>query len=193
MPELGVAVAAQGPLARDILGTFTRSPRSVALAPGPAGAIPIGWHTVTFEGLSLAAPDSWAVAHTRGTDFSLGATCELSGLALGVTGVSLDTDQRILPVPSCPARAANPPQPPRDGVQVDAGRFDQFVANLPLFFSTPCLHIHSLTICPATSPAFSMLSLKVTVPGRAAPVLVSIGLAGNGMVARTILYSLRAA
>jgi hypothetical protein len=30
----------------------------------------------------------------------------------------------------------------------------------------------------------------VTVPGRAKPVIVSIGLAGNGMVARTILYSL---
>jgi hypothetical protein len=35
--------------------------------------------------------------------------------------------------------------------------------------------------------------LKVTVPGRTMPVVVSIGLAGNGMVARTILYSLRAA
>jgi hypothetical protein len=32
--------------------------------------------------------------------------------------------------------------------------------------------------------------LKVTVPGRVKPVIVSIGLAGNGMVARTILYSL---
>ena len=31
------------------------------------------------------------------------------------------------------------------------------------------------------------------VPGRSKPVFVSIGLAGNGMVARTILYSLRAA
>jgi hypothetical protein len=35
--------------------------------------------------------------------------------------------------------------------------------------------------------------LRVNVPGRDKPVFVSIGLAGNGMVARTILYSLRAA
>jgi hypothetical protein len=35
--------------------------------------------------------------------------------------------------------------------------------------------------------------LKVTVPGRDKPVFVSIGLVGNGMVARTILDSLRAA
>jgi hypothetical protein len=55
------------------------------------------------------------------------------------------------------------------------------------------LSIHGLTVCPATSPAYSVLVLKVTVPGRSKPVFVSIGLAGNGMVARTILYSLRPA
>jgi hypothetical protein len=48
------------------------------------------------------------------------------------------------------------------------------------------LHLHGLTACPATSPAYSFLVLKVTVPGRKSPVYVSIGLAGNGMVARTI-------
>jgi hypothetical protein len=35
--------------------------------------------------------------------------------------------------------------------------------------------------------------LKVTASSLRKPVYVSIGLAGNGMVARTILYSLRAA
>jgi hypothetical protein len=39
---------------------------------------------------------------------------------------------------------------------------------------------------------YSILLLKVTVAG-SKPVYVSIGLAGNGMIARTILYSLRAA
>lgn len=38
-----------------------------------------------------------------------------------------------------------------------------------------------------------MLVLKVTIPGRSTPVIVSIGLDGNGIVARTILYSLRQA
>jgi hypothetical protein len=60
-------------------------------------------------------------------------------------------------------------------------------------FSTNCLSLHGLIVCPATSPAYSILVLKVTVPGRLKPVYVSIGLAGNGMVARTILYSLREA
>ncbi|MGO9198722.1 MAG: hypothetical protein ACLQK4_16545 [Acidimicrobiales bacterium] len=59
-------------------------------------------------------------------------------------------------------------------------------------YSTHCLDLHGLTACPASSPAYSILVLKVTVPGRKTPVLVSIGLAGNGMTARTVLYSLRA-
>jgi len=47
-------------------------------------------------------------------------------------------------------------------------------------------------VCPSSTPDYSVLLLSVTVPGRDEPVLVSIGLAGNGMVARTILYSLQA-
>ena len=46
---------------------------------------------------------------------------------------------------------------------------------------------------PRSSPDYSILVLRVTVPGRSKPVFVSIGLAGNGVIARTILYSLRAA
>jgi hypothetical protein len=75
---------------------------------------------------------------------------------------------------------------------VDTG-WDAFVADLRVTFSKDCLHIHGLTACPATTPAYAILFLRVTVPGRKTPVLVSIGLAGNGMMARTILYSLRAA
>jgi hypothetical protein len=63
---------------------------------------------------------------------------------------------------------------------------------ITLAISKHCLELHGLTACPATSPAYSILVLKVTVPGRNKPVYVSIGLAGNGMIARTILYSLRA-
>jgi hypothetical protein len=64
---------------------------------------------------------------------------------------------------------------------------------LYLSFSAHCLDLHGLTACPATSPAYSILVLKVRVPVRDKAVFVSIGLAGNGMVARTILDSFRAA
>ena len=57
----------------------------------------------------------------------------------------------------------------------------------------PAGRASGVSACPATSPPYSILVLKVTVPGHKQPVYVSIGLAGNGMVARTILYSLRAA
>ena len=80
---------------------------------------------------------------------------------------------------------------PRNGVQVDSGLRTE--PNVTPAFSPHCLQLHGLTACPATSPAYSILVLKVTVPGRAKPVFVSVGLAGNGVVARTILYSLRAA
>jgi hypothetical protein len=59
-------------------------------------------------------------------------------------------------------------------------------------FSGQCLKVNELRVCPATSPVYSILVLKVSVPGRSKPVYVSISLAGNGMIARTILYSLRA-
>jgi hypothetical protein len=77
-----------------------------------------------------------------------------------------------------------------NGIQVDSGSHVQF--DVTLAFSKHCLSLHGLTACPATSPAYSIFVLKVTVPGHSKPVFVSIGLAGNGMVARTILYSLRA-
>jgi len=192
-PSLGVEISARGTLARRVIATFTRSPRTVALASGPAPSVPSGWHTVTFQGLAFDTPQLWTVTHTQGTDFGLGAICQQAGVALGGTGVTLDTDKGILPVPSCTAMTSNPPQPPNDGVQVDAGRFDQFVAILNLSFSTQCLDLHGLTVCPATTPNYSILVLQATVPGRTMPVIVSIGLAGNGLVTRAILYSLKAA
>ena len=62
-----------------------------------------------------------------------------------------------------------------------------------LSFSAHCLDLHGLTAIPAISPAYSILVLRVNVPGRDKPVFVSIGLVGNGMTARTILDSLRPA
>ena len=77
-----------------------------------------------------------------------------------------------------------------DGVRVDSG--SRFPAPPRRFISKHCLNRNGLQACPATSPAYSVLVLRVTVPGRAEAVFVSIGLAGDGIAARTILYSLRA-
>ena len=98
-------------------------------------------------------------------------------------------------VPNCflPNLPSPAPQPPKNGVEVDGGSENGFPFPVALSFSKQCLDLHGLNACPATSPAYSILFLRVTGPSLPKPVLVSIGLAGNGMVARTIMHSLRAA
>jgi hypothetical protein len=189
-PTLGVDLTAQGPMARRVIDALTRSPRSVTLASGPAPLVPSGWHDVTFQGLTFDAPASWPVTPTTEAGQDLAYECGPSGVVLVKTEVTLSADQYEFPPGGCLPPAMRPQQP-KNGVEVD----EQGAAHLPVVmtFSKRCLHLHGLTACPATSPAYSILILKVAVPGRATPVVVSIGLAGNGLVARTVLDSLRAA
>ena len=188
-PSLGVLVAASGPLAQQVLRTLSVSPRVLALASGPAPKAPASWHSVTFAGLRFLAPAPWRVERTQTTP-GLGYICGTPGVASWETAVVLSTDARRMIVPMCP-RERSFPQQPLNSVQVDSG-----LRSPPIFgasFSTHCLSLHGLTACPAVLPAYSILVLRVKVPGRTRPAFVSIGLAGNGLVARTILYSLRAA
>ena len=187
VPSLDVEITVDGRVGQRVLHTLTRSPRTVALASGSALPAPSSWRSVTFVGLRFSVPSSWSVDRTS-VAYGLGAMCRTPGVALGVTGVILSND--LTPFsPGCPTILLSPEQP-RNGVQVDSGPH----ADLPVTLSFPfhCF-LHGLSACLATSPAYSILVLGVTVPGRINPVFVSIGLAGNGMVARTILYSLRAA
>jgi hypothetical protein len=195
-PSFGIEAVANNPYADSIvLHTLTYSPRAVALAKGPAPQVPASWHTVTFQGLAFATPRSWSISRTS-LNSGLGYPCSsVPGVALRGPGpnVTLSTDKQRA-VFHCGPPDVN--QTPKDGVRVDARSraVSQWAEQgLRPVFSTHCLSLHGLIVCPATSPAYSILVLKVTVPGRSKPVYVSIGLAGNGMVARTILYSLRAA
>jgi hypothetical protein len=188
VPSLGVEVTADGPLARRVTDTLTSSPRAVALASGPAPAVPPSWRSVTFAGLRFSVPANWPINRTQVTP-GLGAICREQGVAFWDTSVTLSTDARPFLVPFCP-RMSPTPQQPENGVQVDSGLRTEPTVTLSL--SAHCLVLHGLTACPATSPAYSILVLRVNVPGRNKPVFVSIGLAGNGMVARTILDSVRA-
>ena len=172
--------------------TLTRSPRSVALAQGPAPSVPSSWRSVTFGGIRLSIPASWPVQ--KESLFFL--TCfsgPAEGYSLAHTSVVLDTDVAV-DVHGCFAapNSAPPVRSPSNGLRIDTGPAFLSVQTFR-FASGRCLDLHGLTACPATSPEYSILVLRVTVPGRSKPVFVSIGLAGNGMIARTILYSLRAA
>src|ERR1019366_3799275 len=192
VPSLGLQLTLSGPLAQRVLHTLTRSPRTVALASGPAPTVPSSWHRLSFAGLAFEAPRWWLLSRTS-NNLGIGDQCGTAGVAL-LPGLSvvLSTDQQSVPW-ACPAYVPRY-YTPEDGVRVDAGSLSRVEGTaLSLGFAKHCLKLHGLTACPATSPAYSILVLRVTVPGRSKPVYVSIGLAGDGMVARTILYSLRAA
>ena len=188
VPSLGVEISLGGLLGQRVLHTLTRSPRSVVLVKGSAPSVPSSWSSVsvTFAGLTFSVPAFWPIQRPSGAAFGLGSPCATPGVAfpdntagLLSSGVTLSTDLHLLPPPSCPAETdPDAPQPPMDGVQVDSGRLAQF--HVSLSFSAPCLDLHGLTACPATSPDYSILVLRVAVPGRTKPVFVSIGLAGNG-------------
>ncbi len=189
VPSLGVEITVDGPLGQRVLHTLTWSPRSVVLAPGSSPAIPSSWQQVTFAGLRFSVPAGWPINRTAVTP-GLGAICETLGVAFASTTVTLSTDVRPMLLPPCPYFPPTPQQP-ENGVQVDSGLRTEPMVTLSL--SAHCLVLHGLTTCPATSPAYSILVLRVNVRGRDKPVFFSVGLAGNGMVARTILDSLRPA
>jgi hypothetical protein len=188
-PALGAEVAANGPEALGVLSTFAPAPRRLVLAPPPAQKVPLSWRTVSFDGISFSVPSDWTLRRTIYA-MGIGQVCSVSGVALGGPGdsVVLSTDTRIYAV-ACPL-IGQWPQVPADGVQIDGGPDAPTVAA-----SSRCLSLKALHACLAggTSYLYSILVLKVLVPGRSGPVVMSIGLAGSGVVARTILYSLRAA
>jgi len=184
VPSLGVEVWATGPLAAKVVRTFTRSPRAFVLASGPAPAVPSSWRRLSFAGISFAVPSVWPVQRTD----TYYPACGPSPLVLGVgmAQATLDTDHRTI-VHGCLFSAVQPIEPPVDGLAMDSGLGS---LGTP---SHPCWTLGGLSACVVPAFAYSVLVLSVKVPGRAKPVVVSIGLGGNGMTARTILFSLRAA
>ncbi len=184
-PVLGTEVAANGPDALGVLDSFAPSPRRLVLAGGPAPQVPSSWRTVSFDGVTFSVPYDWTVKRTNYT-MGIGQICSVPGVALGLAdSVVLSTDKKFYAV-ACPL-IGQWPQLPVDGVQIDSGPYAPSVTA-----SSHCLSLKALHACLAggTSYLYSILVLKVVVPGRSKPVYVSIGLAGNGMIARTILYSL---
>jgi len=186
--SLGLQVTVNGPQARSVLYTLARSPRAVVLGTGPAPRTPSSWRRLSFAGVRADVPGTWPV--TRTDVYGSNCSPEQAIEFLGAASAVLDTDRKLL-LPPCPYfPTPQPPQVASLGLRID--RTTVYPPLIHAHFGT-CLHLHGLNACPVTSDAYSILVLKVTVPGRRRSVMVSIGLAGNGMVARTILHSLRAA
>ena len=175
VPSLDVTLTLMGEGAQRVIHTLTNSPRTVALAPGPAPTVPSSWQKVNLAGIDFSTPADWHILRTAYSE----------GIAFRTTSVTLSTDVKPLSFVSCSAPDRNLPKEPHNGIQIDQGAPNELIVPL----AKKCLKLHGLITCPEGYP-YSILVLRVTVPGRSTPAIVSIGLAGNGMIARTILYSL---
>lgn len=184
VPALKVMIVVEGPLLQRILGTLTWSPRRSVLAQGPAPKTPASWRRITFAGISAAVPSNWPVTRTE----TYGYACGLVPVDAGPVTVYLDTDTELVADRCGPILGYVFPKPPSDGLSINRIATKYYPGTSGY---GKCFRVNRLTACPATRYPYSILVLRIEVPGRQNPVVVSLGLAGTGVVARTILYSMR--
>jgi hypothetical protein len=191
---LGVELTLEGPGAAGIIKTLTYSPAVAVLAQGAAPAVPSSWKRVTGGDVEAAVPGAW---NTVASDVE-GPVCGAVAQVESDT-VVLDSDALFGPrmVLACLNRRSTASRfAPADGLEIDLHPQPGWPPSAAL---GRCLDLQGVTACPYLRTSANdriaepdVLFVKVTVPGHASEML-EIGLAGNGMVARTILYSLQAA
>lgn len=181
VPSLRQEVIASGLLAGQVVSTLTRSPLTVVLAGGARPFVPDNWRRLTFAGITFFVPNNWPVQRQGWPWCSFGT----GGHEVWLMDFNSRKD---LAAPNCPgpfltavASAGS------DGVTVATGRY----APHPGSAMKLCLHPHDLTAC-VTRMSSTELDLEIDRPGRS-NAYVNIGIAGNGITARTILYSLASA
>jgi hypothetical protein len=182
--SLDAYVHASGPFARRVLHTLTWSPLAVTKTQ-PTRPVPASWRWYSFAGLRFAAPPN--LPRVTSDDIIEGCLQVVPGLAHEVfltTATRAAVLRCLGPLPEVSFIHYN------DGIVVASGPYQS--VKLPKK-SQPCLNLHGLQACVTSWQYGGVLGLIVAVPGRSRPTLVEIGLAGNGMVAKTILDSLRAA
>jgi hypothetical protein len=178
-PSLGARLTFTGPQQLRVLHTLTASPRAVVLARGKTSRIPPSWRWISFSGIRFAVPATWKLTHSAhappcGTD-----------IVLPVAGVTLARGP-ALRVP-CPLPEADV----RPVLQVGGIEVDGYKATTPE--PSACVGprtIASLHVCINPAPAYGVVVAQVSATGIAA-ITVRIGMAGNGVVERSVLYSLR--
>ncbi len=188
-PSLLIQVSASGPLAGRVLRTLSPSPQAVALASGPSPPIPDSWHRVSFGGVSVAVPQQWLqLDQSQWND-----GCDDISEPWSYNNVLiLDVGTSYLESCGLPWEPSEAEVHPANGVVIDPGPIGPLHAGNDLQLEL-CLHLKELTACPTTTSLWGVLVMSVAVQGRSQPVAVEIGLGGDGMIARTILYSMQAA
>jgi hypothetical protein len=183
-PSLGVELTALGPQARQVLATLTRSPRSVALAPGRRFPVPSAWRWHDYAGIRFAAPSRWRLMRTEEW-----GGCAGHAVLSQVVQLSSARLPGCLPVAMGTGLARS--YAPVAGVTVGAGRL--VTGDLGSGLNRLCLRLHGLRACVLQQGmlAGELLALVVFPHGRQGPTEIDIGLAGTGATARAILDSIR--
>ncbi|MGH9172043.1 MAG: hypothetical protein ACRD0Z_14435 [Acidimicrobiales bacterium] len=194
LPKLDFSLSLTGAAAQPVLQTLTYSPRAAVLAGGPPPKVPSAWVPVSVARVSFKVPPSWLDAGKPYTSDEWGWLCERWGTSLPTPSGRLvrDTDRFAGDSAGCAAPPPYTTKPPVTGLIVDlapSGYWPGGGGSLG-----QCLHVTGLKACTVAGAdalrAVDILFVRITVPGRSAPLLIELGLAGSGLTARTVLYSL---
>ena len=199
LPTLGFVIYTEGPAAKAVLHTLTYSARAALAKLTPAPAVPAGWGWLIADGLQFAVPSNWSVDHWArrlpqlGSDGPLwmqpntvllysGGEPSITGMgivsaggtALGLTDDLFDQEGAVL---------SSPP--------LSFYGTEYITGPTP----APCARIHTLKIClsPGDNTLFGPALYTIDRPGARKIVTLTVGLAGDGSVARTIIGSFRPA
>jgi hypothetical protein len=204
VPQLDVVVFANP----NILRTLTYSPRAVVNAAGPAPVVPKSWEWGTVSGIKFAVPAAWHPTDPAHPE-SVFPACAGPDWAPTSPGVVVAPVLYSALAITCPIPVA----PPKHavswlGVATNDNRYPSSSAP----GARSCRQVETIRVCLQTDIPWSPLDVLATVsrvgtahcggprscpdpqpPDAAPPLIFVIGLSGNGMTARTILYSLRPA
>ncbi len=199
LPKLGFVIYTEGPRALAVLHTLTYSARAGLTKLAPAPAVPADWGWLIGDGLQFAVPSNWPVDHWArrlpqadsdgplwllpntvlfysGGQASMAGASEVSegGTALGLAADLFDQEGVVL---------SSPP--------LSFYGTEYITGPVPV----PCASIHALKIClsPGDNTLYGPALYTIRRPGSHKVVTLTVGLAGDGLVARTIIGSFRPA
>jgi hypothetical protein len=181
VPSLHVVVSASGQMAVDVLKTITYSPLAVVTSlPLTTGHQP-GWQTIGFAGITFQVPHSWPVRQTS----------DVGSCFLEVTPntVVLSTAE-VIQAFACPLMLVGEPNPLNgDGVSVFAGPHAAIEGGAVT--TSRILQINGLKLrVSSSSETGGVFIASISIPGQAQPIVIQVGLTGDGLTAKGIIDSI---